>query len=547
LACGTKQRDLTWAKPSRDDFGMQWSSMEDRFTPKDKAGRARFPIIVQIDWPTDFRFISKSTPDGVNVSAQDICGYAHTIAEQLREHGIGSGDRVALWLTNGSDKIAAVLGCWMAGAAFCVLPSFAGNTKTERSQTRISSVFDVLKPRAILQGQDDPFPGSTGNIPMLTLSGPTAASPLIKLPDFDARQLAFIQFTSGSTGGTPKGAEVRFDQLQANLDALAKRIKLTQSDHMVSWAPLYHDMGLMAVLLALRCGAGLTLMETDHFVRRPSAWLEAISTSKGTITTAPPTALKLLTRRRATRIDLSSLRYAWIGGEAVFPKVAREFEESYAEAGLSKGVIQPTYGMAETVVGISCGHPGGLWEEHDGVISCGEILDGMIVEIHADDDTALEEGQEGRIMAKGPSVIDGYLGLERFDKTGWLETGDRGFLRNGRLFITGRIKDVLKRGAESYPASLVETIAENALELRTGRVAAFTNFRSDLGKEEIVLLVESRTWEDQNVRQVASAVLGELGLQVDVIRPAQGGRLPRTSSGKLMRQMAAKQYQKGQL
>ena len=505
---------------------------------------------MHIDWPTDFRFISKSTPDGVIVSAQDISGYAQTIAELLRGQGIGSGDRVAFWLTNGSDKIAAVLGCWMAGAAFCVLPSFAGNTKTERSQIRIASVFDVLKPKAILQGQDDPFPeGASGDVPALTLSGcpATASSQLTKLPDFDPRQIAFIQFTSGSTGGTPKGAEVRFDQLQANLDALAARTELTQGDHMVSWAPLYHDMGLMAVLLALRCGAGLTLMETDHFVRRPSAWLEAISTSRGTITTAPPTALKLLTRRRASGIDLSSLRYAWIGGEAVFPKVAREFEASYAEAGLAKGVIQPTYGMAETVVGISCGHPGGLWEEHNGVISCGEVLDGMTVELHADDGTVLDDGQEGRIMAKGPSVIDGYLGFDRFDKTGWLDTGDRGFLRNGRLFITGRSKDVLKRGAESYPASLVETIAESALELRTGRVAAFTNFRSDLGKEEIVLLVESRTWDDQNARQVASAVLGELGLQVDVIRPAKGGRLPRTSSGKLMRQMAAKQYQEGQL
>lgn len=507
---------------------------------------------MHVDWPTHFRFISKNHPDGVTVAAPDICGYAQSIAEQLRGKGIGSGDRVALWLTNGPDKIAAVLGCWMAGAAFCILPSFAGRTTTDRSKARIATVFAVLEPKVILQGQDDPLPqDATGNVPTLTLTGAVPSAPegalVSTLPDIEPDQIAFIQFTSGSTGGTPKGAEVRFGQLQANLDTLAKRTKLTHADHMVSWAPLYHDMGLMAVLLALRSGAGLTLMETDHFVRKPSAWLDAISTSKGTITTAPPTALKLLTRRRASGVDLSTLRYAWIGGEAVFPKVAREFEECYAEAGLAKGVIQPTYGMAETVVGISCGHPGGIWEDRDGIISCGEVLDGMTVEIHTDDGTPLAAGLEGRIMVKGPSVIDGYLGLERFAKDGWFETGDRGFLRGGRLFITGRIKDVLKRGAESYPASLVETIAEEALALKTGRVAAFTNFRSDLGKEEIVLLVESRAWDDKNARLVASAVLGELGLQVDVIQPAKGGRLPRTSSGKLMRQMAAKQYQEGLL
>ncbi|MEO0944697.1 MAG: hypothetical protein AAFY06_07615, partial [Pseudomonadota bacterium] len=125
--------------------------------------------------------------------------------------------------------------------------------------------------------------------------------------------------------------------------------------------------------------------------------------------------------------------------------------------------------------------------------------------------------------------------------------GDRGFIEDDLLFITGRIKDVLKRGAESYPATLVETIAEEALDLRTGRVAAFAHFNGELGKEEIVLLVESRQWDDTDTRTVATAVLGELGLQVDVIRPAKGGRLPRTSSGKLMRQTAAQQYGEGEL
>ncbi|MDA8584876.1 AMP-binding protein [Rhodobacteraceae bacterium] len=506
---------------------------------------------MQIIWPEKFGFVSKGQPDGVFVPSGAIATYAQSIAELLTAQNLEPGDRIALWLTDGSDKIAAVLGCWMAGVAFCVLPSFAGNTKTERSQNRIQGVFSVLEPKLLLQGSADPLsPETYGDIPSITLTGVPPSKP--ETPDIgsviaarDAKDLAFIQFTSGSTGGKAKGAEVRFGQLEANLETLAQRTQLTGDDHMVSWAPLYHDMGLMAVLLALRAGADLTLMETDHFVRRPSAWLEAISKGRGTVTTAPPTALKLLTRRRAAEVDLSSLRYAWIGGEAVFPKVVEGFEDAYADAGLARGVIQPTYGMAETVVGISCGEPGVPWTTRKEVISCGKVLDGMEIEIQTADDEPLPDGTEGRIVTRGPSVIDGYLGLERFEKGAWYDTGDLGFQEDGFLFITGRAKDLLKRGAESYPATLVETVAEAALELRTGRVAAFAIFRADQGKEEIVLLVESRAWDDQQVRTVAAAVLSELGLQVDVIRPAKGGRLPRTSSGKLMREMTAKQYLEG--
>ena len=246
---------------------------------------------MQINGSSDLGFVGKTEPDGVPLSFQDIGNYAGFIADELTSKGISSGDCVALWLVKGQDKLAAILGCWMIGAVFCVLPSFAGNIKTERSQNRIESVFSVLKPKLLLQGTTDLLPPQAhAGVPSMTLSSfndQTASRSDIRTaiaarkPD----ELAFIQFTSGSTGGKARGAEVRFGQLQANLDALTRRTELSASDHMVSWAPLYHDMGLMAVLLALRCGADLTLIETDHFVRRPSVWLEAISKGRGTITT----------------------------------------------------------------------------------------------------------------------------------------------------------------------------------------------------------------------------------------------------------------------
>jgi fatty-acyl-CoA synthase len=506
---------------------------------------------VQLNWPQNFTFVSKAQPEGFDVSCSVLLNHAALIADLMKSRGVAPGDRVALWLTQGQDQVAAMLGCWMLGAAFCVLPSYAGRTKTERSQKRVENVLSVLQPRLVVQRSSSEFGKdmieaiATLDLPDFEAVGVDATDAKALIANRAPEDLAFVQFTSGSTGGDARGAEVRFSELDANLGALGQRTAMNALDRMISWAPLYHDMGLMAVLLSIRFGADLVLMETDHFVRRPSAWLEAITKYKGTVTTAPPTALKLLTRRRAADVDLGSLRYAWIGGEAVFPNVLRAFEQAYAPAGLHIGVMQPTYGMAETVVGISCGEPGVAWTEEGGVISCGSALDDMELQIIDAAGAAVGEGVEGKVMVRGPSVISGYLGLPRLDAKDWFNTGDSGFLKDGHLFVTGRLKDVLKRGAESYPATLVETIAEDALALRTGRVAAFANFRADIGKEEIVLLVESRNWTDQDARQVAAAVMAELGLQIDVIRSTKGGRLARTSSGKLMRQMTAAQYREG--
>lgn len=441
----------------------------------------------------------------------------------------------------------------MVGAAFCVLPSYAGRSNSVRARDRVGDVMSVLSPRLLVQGEGSALPDPvTRTLDTLTLSSlgqnpPPNGDAGLGFPSRDPSDLAFVQFTSGSTGGTAKGAEVRFAQLQSNLDALASRIGMSRDDRMVSWAPLYHDMGLMAVLLALRHGADLVLMETEHFVRHPTSWLKAISTYRGTLTTAPPTALKLLTHRHAKDVDLSSLRYAWIGGEAVFPVVLQDFARRYAPSGLGEFVLQPTYGMAETVVGVSCGDPGAPWRVSDEIISCGKPLDGMEVRIADEDGRALPEEAKGRILVRGLSVISGYLGLPRFEDGGWYDTGDIGFLRDGHLYVSGRVKDVLKRGAESYPAHLVEAVAEDALGLRTGRAAAFASFRPDLAKEEIVVLVEERDWSSDHARRVAAAVMETFGLQIDVIRAVEGGRLPRTSSGKLMRQMIAAQYREGKL
>ena len=501
------------------------------------------------DWPDSFTFVSREHPDGRSLSAGELAGHARLVHDRLRASGVGPGDRLAVWMTDGPSALASIFGAWAAGASFSFLPSFAGRAETDRARARVQEVLSVLRPRLLLAGAGEAVPAALdGMVDTLAVPAPAPAQEQAALPPIEAPDdaLAFVQFTSGSTGGA-KGATIHFGQLRANLAAISARIALSRQDRMVSWAPLYHDMGLMAVLLPLSAGAGLVLMETAHFVRRPTAWLEALSRHRGTISTAPPSALKLTTRRRARDVDLSGWRYAWIGGEAVFPAVVEAFEDAYAPAGLEKGVIQPTYGMAETVVGISCGAPGQPWRVRDGFISCGAPLDGVETRIADDAGGALAEGVAGRILVRGPSVLRGYLGQAPRDPEDWFDTGDLGFMEGGHLHVTGRVKDVLKRGAESYPAALVEAIAEDALGLATGRCAAFAHRRAEAGREDIVLLVEARDWSDDHAARVAAAVAREVGLQLDVIRGAEGGRLPRTSSGKLMRQQAAALYREGRI
>ena len=410
----------------------------------------------------------------------------------------------------------------------------------------------MLDPSILVLGTEEEPPAAlegalrTMEVPREGLGGLADAEAARVQGPFDPDAPAFVQFTSGSTGGA-KGVVVTFRQLGANLASIRRRVGLGNDDRMVSWAPLYHDMGLMAVLLPLTCRAGLVLMATELFVKRPSSWLEAISAHGGTVSTAPPTALKLLSRRVARNVDLSTWRYAWIGGEMVFGSVLSAFETAYTSSGLRQGVLQPTYGMAETVVGISCGHPGEPWSENRGFVACGPALDDIEVRILDESDAEVDEGQTGRIVVRGDSVFLGYRDHPVQDRQDWFDTGDLGHMENGLLHISGRSKDILKRGGESFPATVVEAVAEEALGLATGRCAAFANMRAGASNEELVLLVEARDWDDDKAKLVAGAVLAELGLQMDTIRAARGGRLPRTSSGKLMRQRAAALHHKGDL
>jgi acyl-CoA synthetase (AMP-forming)/AMP-acid ligase II len=352
---------------------------------------------------------------------------------------------------------------------------------------------------------------------------------------------------------------------------MAARLQVAPGDHGLSWLPLTHDMGFSGALAqALYADLPLTLLPTSLFASNPLAFLQAMSEQRATLSPNPPSAYALLARlgRRAQRegLDLSAWRFAWAGAEPVFPHVLRSFEQAMQPLGLKPAVLQPAYGMAEAVVAVSFGPAGRPWrtlrveasalreqgvvlpvvpsEEAVGseaveLVSNGAPLDGTQVQVRDDAGHSLPPGRLGTLWVQGPSVAHRYVHGEEPHRfvDGWYDTGDQGFLWDGEVYVTGRVKDIIARGGLKVGAHEIEAAAEAALDLRPGRVAAFAHLNHNLGREVLVLVVARRFGVDepQLQRRVADAVLRHCGVAIDTFVFTAAGPLPRTTSGKLQR------------
>ena len=512
-------------------------------------------------------------------TVSELRASAISLAQQLKTLGIGCSDRVALVMPTSPASIVAILASWHARAAFSMLPWAVGNGSSKIAIQKLYQALDALQPKAILVARSsaniiDPsrFPSAR----ILSVDFPDHRfSELADAANSKPDDLAFIQFTSGSTGAAANGVIVRHAQLADNIVGIGEKIQIQQADVMVSWAPLHHDMGLVALLLSLYYGLSLVLIPTESFGRRPAVWLEAIDRFSGTLSPAPPFAFQLLARRPALRngsLDLSSWRYAWVGAEPIFPSQLSAFEDVYRQAGLRENVLQGTYGLAEAVVVVSNGQAGqprlnltidGALLRETGrvalcersrpgaveVVGCGTPNRNTEVRIADEAGNAAGEGVRGRILIRGPSVTEGYFGrLELRAADEWLDTGDLGFLFEGQIFVIGRTKDLVKRAGVGVAPHEIEWVVEQTLGLKTGRAAAFSYLNAEHSREEIVVLVEdraSRQHDNQLVRHVVSAVAQNVGVQIDALRFVGLNTIPRTSSGKLRRNEARELFLAG--
>jgi acyl-CoA synthetase (AMP-forming)/AMP-acid ligase II len=392
--------------------------------------------------------------------------------------------------------------------------------------------------------------------------------------------LALVQFSSGSTVD-PKPVALTHANLAAQSAALVALVRPTPDDVLVSWLPLYHDMGLVGCLLgAVSYPGPLVLIAPEHFLARPALWLRAIARHRGTISAAPHFAYAYAAERVADAdlegLSLGSWRVALDGAEPVTAPALRRFAARFARHGLDPGALTPVYGLSEAALAVTFAPSGrslrterldparlaaGDVEPGDReVVSVGVPIPGFAVEVRGPDGRPAGERRLGRIRVRGPSVMQGYLGdpggTARVLEEGWLDTGDLGFVSGGELFVHGRAKDVVVvRGANHAPSEL-EGALEGVPGLRPGCAVALGFVPPDGDGEELLLLAERMRRggdaadppPDRELEEAARrAVLERAGVRAHTVRILEPGTLPRTSSGKLRRSEALRRFLAGTL
>ena len=530
------------------------------------------------------RFLAESAEHSVVLSYRDLDQRARTIAAALQANA-GLGERAVLLFPSGPDYVAAFFGCLYAGVI--AVPAYPPESTRRHHQERLLSIISDAEPRLLLTiASLSEGLAQIENAPTVlsvdTLEAQQANQWVA--PDLKADDIAFLQYTSGSTA-LPKGVQVSHGNLVAN-ELLIRRgfgIDLNPDDVIVSWLPLYHDMGLIGGLLQpIFSGVPCVLMSPAYFLGRPLRWLEAISEYGGTISGGPDFAYRLCSERVSEsaleRLDLSRWRVAYSGSEPIRLDTLERFAEKFAACGFTPNNFFASYGLAEATLFVAGGTRGrgipalrvdeqalaaNRAEPGQGpaIMSCGTGQPDHAVLI-ADPHTLTELPDQcvGELWAAGPSIAHGYWrNPEASAKTfvqhagrTWLRTGDLGFIRDGEVYITGRLKDLLiVRGHNLYPQDIEQTIEREVEAVRKGRVAAFAV--DDQGLEGIGIAAEiSRSVQkilppEALIKAIRQAVAEACQQAPSVVVLLNPGALPKTSSGKVQRAACALRQADGSL
>jgi fatty-acyl-CoA synthase len=508
------------------------------------------------------------------------------LAAVLQARGLRPGGHVALLGSTSRGLVTAMAATWLAGGAIVVLPlpmrlasidEFVAQTRC-RVRGADASMLLVDDDLAAFLGEPDADDPPVHLLGELLAEASAGSAPPLRRPDVRPDDLALLQFTSGSTS-EPKGVVLTHRTICANHDAMLEVVTPAEDEVLVSWLPLYHDMGLVGMLMIPMCtGLDLVLAAPTDFLGDPGRWMEWIATFGGTITAGPNFAFALATRALRSRpepLDLSRLRLALNGAEPVDPATVRAFTEAGARHRLRPEAVFPAFGMAEVAIGATFPPPlSGLRTDWvDGrVLECegyaapvepgaggarelvklGAALPGMELRI-VDPSTGQPrtEREVGELQLRGSSVTSGYYRDERATaevfQDGWFRTGDLAYLVGGELVVCGRIKDVIIVGGRNVFPQDIERAVGEVDGVRAGNVIAF-GLPGRHGKESVVVVAESRADDLGAVRgEVASRVRSAVGLPAKEVVLVAPGSLPKTSSGKLQRALCRQRYLDRQL
>jgi len=550
------------------------------------------------------RFLLDGELDELTLDYAELDRRVRAVAAVIQSRCL-PGDRVMLMYAPGPDFVTAFFACLYAGVT--AVPAYPPDpARLARTIPRLCGMVADAEPSALLTTSDiDGLKGfladdapELARLPWIATDNvPAGAEEHWRDPGSRTEDLAFLQYTSGSTGA-PKGVMLSHGNLLHNSAAISTAFRNEDDTTGVIWLPPYHDMGLIGGLLQpVFSGFPVVLLSPVQMLQRPMRWLNAISRYRGTVSGGPNFAFDLCVRKSTPQqreaLDLSSWRVAFNGAEPIRPRTLRAFAEAFAPSGFDPEAFYPCYGLAEATLLVSgarerrpalarpfsrsslregrveaLGAAAPAWtvtepadsaEQPALLVSSGQPAEDTLVEIRDRRGLPLPEGGVGEIWVHGPGVAGGYWRQPTFsevvfptDTRGrrWLRTGDLGSLVDGELYITGRAKDlIVLHGRNHYPQDIETTAEASSALLRPGAGAAFGVDADGADAERLVLVHEvlpgptpAAAELDAAAEAVLAAVAAEHGVRVARLVLIKPGSVPKTSSGKIQRRATRELY-----
>ncbi|MCW4352015.1 fatty acyl-AMP ligase [Hoyosella sp. YIM 151337] len=501
---------------------------------------------------------------------------ARGMAGGLAAVGVGPGDAVGILAGQPVEIAPAVQSIWMRGASVTMLHQPTPRTDLNHWAEETQTVIDMIQARAIILSA--PFEPVA---PILADKGITAVSvadlqqgPAIDPLDPAEDDIALLQLTSGSTG-SPKAVRISHANFYTNTHAMVDAAHYDfDTDVMVSWLPLFHDMGMVGFLTTpMQVGCETINVTPLDFLQSPLLWADLITKYRGTVTSAPNFAWALLARRLRQApdgcCDLSSLRVAMSGAEPIDADTMLDLLEAGARFGLKPTALAPAYGMAETTLAISMAVDTGMTiDEVDAdlleamhtavpaqkgantrrLVTLGPLVPNLEGRVVDNEGNELAARGVGTIEVRGPAVSPGYVTVDgekpTQDTAGWLNTGDIGyFTEEKHIVVCGRAKDVIIMGGRNIYPTDIERAASTVAGVRPGAAVAV---RLDAGdrRESFAVAVETKQHGDPDEvsriqHEVVHAVFAEVGVRPRTVAVLAPGAIPKTPSGKLRRSSSA--------
>jgi amino acid adenylation domain-containing protein len=530
----------------------------------------------------------KSSSNEEYLSYKDIFRKASTLLFQLQSKGLRSGDELIISVDDNEYFITLFWACLLG--KIIPVPLAASNQLEHRIKLYntikiLENPAIALEERCVKQLEEtvngaDPVIWSKIEERLIVVDTIRESSNVGIIKIADDRDLAYIQFSSGSTG-SPKGVRLTYKNLLTNVKDIITRSKTSRNDSMLAWLPLTHDMGLICFhLCGVVAGVKQYIMPTTLFIKRPGLWLEKASEHKVTQLYSPNFGYHYLLSNYPVdhsfdQWDLSSVRLIYNGAEPISESLCRQFLSKMKNSNLDSNCLYPGYGLAEASVAVT------LPEVHAPLRSCivardamnigqlikpyenkdhnngvtlvcvGKAIDQCEVRISDDEDNVLPEETLGNIQIKGNNVTEGYYRnvsetRKVFTKKGWLRTGDLGFIKDGELYVSGRKKNVIiVNGINYFPQDIEAAIIRNIPELSLGKVVVCSDQHQPV--ENVIAFVlfkgnlEDFSWISKEVKAIVQDCIG---ISVRHVLPVK--KIPKTTSGKIQNFHLVDQYRNGE-